>query len=51
MKKLREIMRAGFLFMVQRDETVRGAVQVMSANNVGIVLVFEGERLVHHAGR
>ena len=46
MKKLREIMRAGFLFVVQRDETVREAVQVMSANNVGIVLVLEGERLV-----
>ena len=46
MKKLREIMRAGFLFVVQRDETVRAAVQVMSANNVGIVLVLEGERLV-----
>jgi CBS domain-containing protein len=42
MKKLREIMRAGFLFVVQRDETVRAAVQVMSANNVGIVLVLEG---------
>ena len=46
MRKLREIMRAGFLFVVQRDETVRAAVQVMSANNVGIVLVLEGERLV-----
>jgi CBS domain-containing protein len=46
MKKLREIMRAGFLFVVQRDETVREAVQIMSANNVGIVLVLEGERLV-----
>jgi len=46
MKKLREIMRAGFLFVVQRDETVRAAVQVMSAHNVGIVLVLEGERLV-----
>ncbi len=46
MKKLREIMRAGFLFSVQRVETVREAVQLMSANNVGIVLVLEGERLV-----
>jgi len=46
MKKLREIMRAGFLFSVQRDETVREAVQLMTANNVGIVLVLEGERLV-----
>ncbi len=46
MKKLREIMRAGFLFVVQRGATVREAVQVMTANNVGIVLVLEGERLV-----
>jgi len=46
MKKLGEIMRAGFLFSVQRDETVREAVQLMTANNVGIVLVLEDERLV-----
>jgi CBS domain-containing protein len=46
MKKLREIMRAGFLFSVQREDTVREAVQLMTANNVGIVLVLEGERLV-----
>jgi CBS domain-containing protein len=46
MRKLREIMRAGFLFMVQRDATVREAVQVMTDNNVGIVLVLEGQRLV-----
>jgi CBS domain-containing protein len=46
MKKLREIMRAGFLFSVQREDTVREAVQLMTANNVGIVLVLQGERLV-----
>lgn len=46
MRKLREIMRAGFLFMVQRDATVREAVQMMADDNVGIVLVLEGERLV-----
>ena len=46
MKKLREIMRAGFLFVVQRGATVREAVQAMTAHNVGIVLVLEGERLV-----
>src|SRR5512145_676027 len=46
MKTLREIMRAGFLFVVQCRATVREAVQVMTANNVGIVLVMEGERLV-----
>jgi CBS domain-containing protein len=39
-------MRLGFLFVVQRGATVREAVQVMTANNVGIVLVLEGERLV-----
>ncbi len=46
MRKLHEIMRAGFLFTVQRDATVREAVQVMADDNVGIVLVLEGERLV-----
>ena len=46
MKKLREIMRAGFLFSVQCGATVREAVQVMTANNVGIVLVLEGDHLV-----
>ena len=46
MKKLREIMRAGFLFVVQRGATVREAVRVMAANNVGIVIVCEGDRLV-----
>ena len=46
MKTLREIMRPEFLFTVQRGATVRDAVQVMTANNVGIVLVLDGERLV-----
>lgn len=46
MKTLREIMRPEFLFTVQRGATVRDAVQVMTANDVGIVLVLEGERLV-----
>ena len=46
MKKLRDIMRSGFLFMVQRETPVREAVQVMTAHNVGIVLVLEGDRLV-----
>ena len=46
MRKLREIMRPGFLFVVQRDATVREAVQVMTDDNVGIVLVLEGEELV-----
>lgn len=46
MKKLRDIMQSGFLFMVQREATVKEAVQVMTAQNVGIVLVLEGDRLV-----
>jgi len=46
MRKLREIMRPGFLFVVQRDATVREAAQVMTDDNVGIVLVLEGEQLV-----
>ena len=46
MKKLRDVMRPGFLFVVQRRATVTEAVRVMTANNVGIVLVLEGDRLV-----
>lgn len=46
MKTLREIMRPGFLFTVPRDTTVAAAVRTMTANNVGIVAVLEGERLV-----
>ncbi len=45
MKKLRDIMRPGFLYAVQRDATVREAVEVMTARNVGIVIVLEGDRL------
>ena len=46
MKKLREIMRYGFLFVVQRDVAVAEAARMMAAHNVGIVAVLEGERLV-----
>lgn len=45
MKKLRELMRPGFLFMVQRTATVAEAARVMTANNVGIVIVLDGDRL------
>ncbi|MGH7350699.1 MAG: CBS domain-containing protein [Candidatus Rokuibacteriota bacterium] len=45
-KTLRDIMQSGFLFTVRREAPVREAVQVMTANNVGIVLVLEGDRLV-----
>ena len=46
MKKLRDIMRQGFLFTIQRGATVAEAVRTMAANNVGIVAVLEGDRLV-----
>jgi CBS domain-containing protein len=45
MKKIREIMRYGFLFTVQRDATVLEAVRVMATQNVGIVTVLDGDRL------
>ena len=46
MKKLREIMRYGFLFTVQRDVAVAEAVRIMAAHNVGIVAVLDAERLI-----
>jgi CBS domain-containing protein len=39
-------MREGFIFSVQRTAPVSEAARVMEANNVGIVAVLEGERLV-----
>ena len=46
MKKLKEIMREGFIFAVQQNATVAEAAQIMGAQNVGIVCVLDGERLV-----
>jgi CBS domain-containing protein len=46
MKKLRDIMRYGFLFTVARNATVAEAVRVMTKNNVGIVSVLDGAQLV-----
>jgi CBS domain-containing protein len=46
MKKLRDIMRSGFLFMVPDDATVSDAVRMMAAHNVGIVIVMEDARPV-----
>jgi len=46
MKKIRDIMRPYFLFVVQRNATVAEAVRLMASNNVGIVNVLDGERLV-----
>ncbi len=45
MKKLRDIMRSGFLFTVQEKATVCEAVRLMVDNNVGIVIVLDGDRL------
>jgi CBS domain-containing protein len=46
MKKLREIMRPGFVFAVGRHATVAEATRLMAAENVGIVSVVDGDRLV-----
>lgn len=46
MKRLRDIMRWGFLFTVQRDATVSEAVGVMVEHNLGIVTVLDADRLV-----
>jgi CBS domain-containing protein len=46
MKTVAEIMREDFIFAVQRDAPVAEAARLMEANNVGIVAVLEGERLV-----
>jgi CBS domain-containing protein len=46
MKKLRDIMRYGFLFTVQRGVIVADAVRMMATHNVGIVAVLEGDRLI-----
>ncbi|HET7874140.1 MAG TPA: CBS domain-containing protein [Methylomirabilota bacterium] len=45
MKTLRDIMRSGFLFMVQKDAPVSDAVRMMAQHNVGIVIVLDGHRL------
>ncbi len=45
MKKIRDIMRYGFLFVVQRTAMVSEAVRVMAAHNVGIVTVLDGDKL------
>ena len=42
MKKLRDIMRSGFLFMVPQDSAVTEAVRMMTAHNVGIVIALDG---------
>jgi CBS domain-containing protein len=46
MKTLRDIMRSGFLFTVQKEATVSEAVRLMAEHNVGIVIVLDGTKLV-----
>jgi CBS domain-containing protein len=46
MKKVRDLMLPHFLFVVQRSATVAEAVRLMASNNVGIVNVLDGDRLV-----
>jgi CBS domain-containing protein len=45
MKTLRDIMRAGFLFTVQKKAMVSEAVHLMADHNVGIVIVMDGTKL------
>jgi CBS domain-containing protein len=46
MKTLREVMREGFIFALQRTGSVAEAAQMMESHNIGIVAVLDGERLV-----
>ena len=45
MKTLRQIMRHGFIFTHQRTAMVADACRTMTAHNVGIVAIVDGERL------
>jgi CBS domain-containing protein len=45
-KKLRDIMRPGFLFTVPRHATIAEAARLMATHNVGIVSVVEDDRLI-----
>ena len=45
MNTLRDIMRSGFLFTVQKKAMVSEAVGLMADHNVGIVIVLDGSRL------
>jgi CBS domain-containing protein len=45
MKTLRDIMRSGFLFTVQKTAMVSEAVHLMADHNVGIVIVMDGTKL------
>jgi CBS domain-containing protein len=45
MKRLRDIMRSGSFFTVQKWGMVSEAIQLMADHNVGIVIVLDGSRL------
>jgi len=45
MKTLRDIMRSGFLFTVEKRAMVSEAVRLMADHNIGIVIVLDGSRL------
>jgi len=45
MNTLRNIMRSGFLFTVQKKAMVSEAVRLMADHNVGIVIVMDGSKL------
>jgi CBS domain-containing protein len=45
MKTLRDIMRSGFIFTVEKKAMVSEAVRLMADHNVGIVIVLDGGRL------
>ncbi len=45
MKTLRDIMRSGFLFTVQKKAMVSEAVRLMADHKVGIVIVMDGTKL------
>lgn len=46
MKKLRDIMRSGFLFMIPQDAMVIEAVRMMTTHNIGIVIAMDGAQPV-----
>ena len=46
MKTLRDVVREGFIFALQRGASVARAAQMMETHNIGIVAVLDGDRLV-----
>ena len=46
MQTLREVMREGFIFALQRGASVAQAAQMMETHNIGIVAVLDGDQLV-----